>query len=559
MSLISAVKLKFPGAEFDGKAIEQLQKHYSEATHPETPYLNPYEEAFKSWVKKTLGKKQRLIVFIDDLDRCMPEIALQVLEALKLYLNVPGLVFVMGLDPDVIHQVVYKHYEKFHSQLQNENQSKDNPTAPQLKPEDYLAKMFQIEVQLTRSHTQIEKYFEDLTEEFKPWQQLPKDDRKIFKTIILNKAPDNPREIKRLINNALITAIGYESIPKDKTNKTESLFSRSQGVQLFFVFKILKEDHDIPNIFKYTNLTEFLYQWSQIVREGKETDENFPLTISVPIDYSKEFEQSRTIKQGDFDKVEKQMLKQGRLERPSFAPEPYHDLIKTNKYVLFFPLLADENLGHLIQIKFPTKDEMSMVSQVAESLSDEDIISEAIAKQLGIKDSEITSDQLYKLSELDLSGKKITDLNTLQILINLQILYLHNTQVTDLTSLQNLTNLQSLHLDNIQVTDLSPLQNLTNLSTLDLTATLVTDFTPLRNLTKLEKLYLNNTQISDLTPLQNLTNLQDLYLNKTQVADLTPLQNLTNLQDLEFANTLVTNLTPMQNLINLQDLFLAGA
>jgi len=357
-SLLDLVKLP-GGIEINSDTINEIKEHYKDATHPESPYLNPYENAFQSWVKDLLGNDHRLIVFIDDLDRCMPEIALQVLEALKLYLNIKGLVFVMGLDPDVIHQVVYKHYEKFRSELQNENQSKQNPSTPQLKPEDYLSKMFQIEVQLTRSKIQIENYFEDLTSKSDPWQKLPDNDRKIFKTIILEKVSDNLREIKHLINNALITAVGYESIPKDKTNKTESLFTRSQGLQLFFIRKILDEDYTMATYFADERIHDFFHQWSQIVCKGKETDKDFPLTISIPKDYFEKLEESRTIKEGSPDEVHYQMLKKGELESPSFAPEPYHDLIKTKKFAPFFPLLTDENLGNLMRIEFPTKDEMS--------------------------------------------------------------------------------------------------------------------------------------------------------------------------------------------------------
>jgi hypothetical protein len=47
------------------------------------------------------GRKS-LVVFIDDLDRCTDEVVVQVCEAVKLYLDAPGLIFVLACDMSVI-------------------------------------------------------------------------------------------------------------------------------------------------------------------------------------------------------------------------------------------------------------------------------------------------------------------------------------------------------------------------------------------------------------------------------------------------------------------------
>lgn len=58
----------------------------------------------------------KVVVFVDDLDRCLPEHTIQLLEALKLFLNEAPCVFVVGADRTVIEQAIRQHYhmaEKF--------------------------------------------------------------------------------------------------------------------------------------------------------------------------------------------------------------------------------------------------------------------------------------------------------------------------------------------------------------------------------------------------------------------------------------------------------------
>jgi len=62
-----------------------------------------YHAAFKALgdsFKEFLGSGQpdRIVVFVDDLDRCLPQGALDVLEAMKLFFDLEGFVFVVGLD-----------------------------------------------------------------------------------------------------------------------------------------------------------------------------------------------------------------------------------------------------------------------------------------------------------------------------------------------------------------------------------------------------------------------------------------------------------------------------
>ncbi|GIG59793.1 hypothetical protein Lfu02_41650 [Longispora fulva] len=66
------------------------------------------QKALREWANQDRmpAKRRSMVVFIDDLDRCSPENILQIFEAVRLYLDAPGLTFVIGYDPAVVAGVL---------------------------------------------------------------------------------------------------------------------------------------------------------------------------------------------------------------------------------------------------------------------------------------------------------------------------------------------------------------------------------------------------------------------------------------------------------------------
>ena len=62
------------------------------------------EGMLTEWVERSPSpnKRRTLVVFIDDLDRCSDDVVVQVCEAVKLYLDAPGLIFVIACDLSVL-------------------------------------------------------------------------------------------------------------------------------------------------------------------------------------------------------------------------------------------------------------------------------------------------------------------------------------------------------------------------------------------------------------------------------------------------------------------------
>lgn len=77
--------------------------------------VDRFSAAFLDSVRAFLGKSgveegKKLVVFIDDLDRCLPQSVITILEGLKLFLDEAPCVFVLGVDKTVVERAVLAHY-----------------------------------------------------------------------------------------------------------------------------------------------------------------------------------------------------------------------------------------------------------------------------------------------------------------------------------------------------------------------------------------------------------------------------------------------------------------
>jgi hypothetical protein len=87
-----------------------------------------------------LKKVDRIILYIDDLDRCPAEKVLEVLQAVHLLLAFPLFVVVVGVDPRwLLHSL-----QKTHSAFSTDGSNKGNGAAWQPTPQNFLEKIFQI-------------------------------------------------------------------------------------------------------------------------------------------------------------------------------------------------------------------------------------------------------------------------------------------------------------------------------------------------------------------------------------------------------------------------------
>ncbi len=92
------------------EAAAAIQRERTKVFIEQIQLLEKFQDTFRGIGEGTFGPN-RLVVFVDDLDRCLPEKAIQVLEAIKLFLDVRDCVFILGIDQDVISRGIEMKYK----------------------------------------------------------------------------------------------------------------------------------------------------------------------------------------------------------------------------------------------------------------------------------------------------------------------------------------------------------------------------------------------------------------------------------------------------------------
>jgi formylglycine-generating enzyme required for sulfatase activity len=144
--------------------------------------LDDFRREFEAISQQCIVDHGRVVVFVDDLDRCLPDQAVEVLEAVKLFLDVPGCAFVLGLAREVIEEGIRVRYKDY---------------ATQINGAEYLEKIIQIPFALPPIEAgAVQNYVHQITE-----ANLP-DPR--CETVFAVGLEPNPRRIKRTLNIFLL-------------------------------------------------------------------------------------------------------------------------------------------------------------------------------------------------------------------------------------------------------------------------------------------------------------------------------------------------------------------
>ena len=128
-----------------------------EAPDEKAMLVREFRQKFEEPLAET--KIKRLVVLIDDLDRCSPERLIENLEAIKLFLNVPKTAFVIGADPRIVkHAIEYRYKSRLTADEPSQADARTERISDQFV-KDYLEKLIQIPYHLPRlSDSEVETY-----------------------------------------------------------------------------------------------------------------------------------------------------------------------------------------------------------------------------------------------------------------------------------------------------------------------------------------------------------------------------------------------------------------
>ena len=80
-----------PGSEnATDEVVDAIQRERTKIHIEQVKFLEQFQDKFRTLVEQHVTNNGgRLVVFVDDLDRCLPEKAIEVLEAIKLFVDAP--------------------------------------------------------------------------------------------------------------------------------------------------------------------------------------------------------------------------------------------------------------------------------------------------------------------------------------------------------------------------------------------------------------------------------------------------------------------------------------
>jgi hypothetical protein len=183
-------KVRIPGfAEIEASLVAKDMIQRSDKLTAD-PLLDKslYYQAFERLSNLDISNKVKIVVIVDDLDRCFPDVAIKLLESIKLVLSQPGFVFILGVSRSVIEGYLSHRYKKEYG-------------LDSFQGHMYLDKIVQLPFYIPPHRDRMEEFSTTLLQRIEP--DARESLREIL-PIVAVVSGSNPRATIRFVNNLLI-------------------------------------------------------------------------------------------------------------------------------------------------------------------------------------------------------------------------------------------------------------------------------------------------------------------------------------------------------------------
>jgi DNA polymerase III delta prime subunit len=212
---------------------------------------------FRELIEELTKAQKRVFVFIDDLDRCLPESALEIFEAIKLFLDAPGCGYALALDRDVIRKGLSIKYSQ-----------QSSAGRLFIDPDEYIEKTISLSYDLPRlSDTDVLEIIGGF--------ELPIKLDERHKEIIVAGLGANPRRIKRFMNT-LSVQLHLAALAKESDFQVQECLVSNNKPRQFDVFLKL-----LIIAYRYSGIFTLAVEDKELLRRLQEVSNKYGAAIKA--------------------------------------------------------------------------------------------------------------------------------------------------------------------------------------------------------------------------------------------------------------------------------------
>ena len=141
--------------------------------------------------QRVSGPAKKVVIFIDDLDRLVPERAVELLEAMKIFLDIDRCVYVIACDYSVVAAGLKKKF---------------GIAEGEVKGKSFFDKIIQVPFKMPTRRYKVEEYIDRLLKQI-GMDFETKEDISTYRDLVEHSVGFNPRTMKRLLNTLQLLTI----------------------------------------------------------------------------------------------------------------------------------------------------------------------------------------------------------------------------------------------------------------------------------------------------------------------------------------------------------------